>query len=1330
MKRIIKNSVTSSNNNPKNAVWVKDGQDMKWKIFKGTNSDTVDPDFLSLANKRNHANYIDVIVVPNGTHPNEVINSSSQNEYEYRKNVYLKRKHEFETLGEDDNNDVLSREEKMRIAKAEMDKVAPESVDSADKYDIYSSSYTPDMLNELINYYSSQDTMSYEDIWDEVVNQYHNESLADDVLDGLDELEAEDDIYSAAEYSDYKSDRRIGVTNQRYKGYMIRLDRAGYGYNVYDKNGELEDAGYPSKEAARNFIDGLVSEADDEIESSVDVDEEAEDPKWICLDIKHVRDSDGMLTDYALYTTEDEDKYICMFGDVDAYPPDEMYADAEFDTEEEALEWFEDYTGPGDEDEDEDYDIYHDVIDAAEELDEDEDDLDHPDQEFDSADTSINSTKLPAIYKMITIPEGSVGIDFGGGKWDNAIEHIRDLGATLCVYDPYNRSKAYNKETLKTLRANGGADWAVTSNVLNVIKEPSARKAVLENISKITKPGAPIYITVYEGRGDSKAGQTKSGYQLNRKTKDYMEEIQEVFPDAKRKGKLIVATNKRSADSSVDIKASSEIVWDDLDWNQQIQLMKKYIRNYKGTKIFEDFADYVNKPVEDIIDSFCDAESYGDIRIPERKQIDSEYRNDDIYSSSSIQARNYGGAYDVDPEQYFTREDLVEFAQDVIDYIANSQDILLDISELSIDGNTITLGLTNEFDNGGFEDTVRFNVDMRKIRKPQDLMKYTMPVAIQFIHAYQTAISEDIDSSSKIESSQSYLDRVEELMEQGLDEETASREAYAEFYPDEYDVDDYDEIYSAESSRKFWYFTRHGVQPGSVPKYVNILDIVDTPEGSYFLADGVISTDDLRNYEIKERKPKSAVVEASKSPNSAANKYPKYMKVSRGGQNFSVHYNLIDNSPSADAHQMWLEFQASVSAIKPYDDAEYAWAQIENGHINVIKGGKVIQRYYYFDADDMDVENSEWCDIIIDEAIDLIAKINKDIEPRMVYNSTSIESENSSNITSSTEIRDIIKKAISGDQDSIKYLKKKGYKVHKLVNPIQISEVGTYEITDTAGNRFNYDNTIIDVTSSRKIRPIDELNDVTDQLRDDLMQNLVDVMSSPNFGFSRNEAIDYSRVDIRFDDDENGIEVEVGAEVDYDGLMQIAQDLDPIIQSYDKAAYFDAEDAGLLIAFIPYKSLRNHMKVNSASDLPEPSLDPHEYDDPEEVDEDVTVEFDMDRVRIDVDKSGSWEYIDDSFLDAVITDDTLYSEEYDVKVRDRNGLLEDLDDILKYDIPVEAGEYRISCHITLVYHITGIEKYDEYPDDNYGDSSEYSTENAEVKFDFHDSYVEDFRIVD
>lgn len=175
------------------------------------------------------------------------------------------------------------------------------------------------------------------------------------------------------------------------------------------------------------------------------------------------------------------------------------------------------------------------------------------DQEYDSAATSINSNRLPAIYRMIDIPEDTIGLDFGGGKFDNCVEYIRDLGATLCVYDPYNRSAKHNSEVISTLRDNGGADWAVNSNVLNVIKEPEARLAVLKNISKLTKSGAPIYITVYEGRGDRQEGRTKSGYQLNRKTADYLEEIQQVFPDAIRKGKLIIAYNNKSVNSAKKI---------------------------------------------------------------------------------------------------------------------------------------------------------------------------------------------------------------------------------------------------------------------------------------------------------------------------------------------------------------------------------------------------------------------------------------------------------------------------------------------------------------------------------------------------------------------------------------------------------------------------------------------------------------------------------------------------------------------------------------------------------------------------------------------------------
>lgn len=205
------------------------------------------------------------------------------------------------------------------------------------------------------------------------------------------------------------------------------------------------------------------------------------------------------------------------------------------------------YTGTDDLDEEsdiveEDAEGYVNLREAFEDTDELE--LKQAQQEFSSAATSINSTKLPAIYNMVEFRPGDVVVDFGGGKFDNAVNYLKDNDVTLLVYDPYNRSAEHNKEVLRILKEHGGADAAVNSNVLNVIKEPEAREAVLRNIKKITKRGAPIYITVYEGRGDGAEGPTKSGYQLNRKTSDYMDEIGKVFSNVKRKGKLITAINE------------------------------------------------------------------------------------------------------------------------------------------------------------------------------------------------------------------------------------------------------------------------------------------------------------------------------------------------------------------------------------------------------------------------------------------------------------------------------------------------------------------------------------------------------------------------------------------------------------------------------------------------------------------------------------------------------------------------------------------------------------------------------------------------------------------
>lgn len=162
-------------------------------------------------------------------------------------------------------------------------------------------------------------------------------------------------------------------------------------------------------------------------------------------------------------------------------------------------------------------------------------------QEFTSENTSINKTKLPAVFSMVKFEPGTVNLDYGGGKFDNVADYLTQYDVINLVYDPFNRTSEHNREVMHTIWECDGADSITCSNVLNVIKEYDERMRVLKNMKNSAKPGAPIYITVYEGDGEGEGRQTsETSYQLNKKIKEYLAEIQEVFPDAIRKGKIII----------------------------------------------------------------------------------------------------------------------------------------------------------------------------------------------------------------------------------------------------------------------------------------------------------------------------------------------------------------------------------------------------------------------------------------------------------------------------------------------------------------------------------------------------------------------------------------------------------------------------------------------------------------------------------------------------------------------------------------------------------------------------------------------------------------------
>ena len=528
----------------------------------------------------------------------------------------------------------------------------------------------------------------------------------------------------------YKQDRRLNSTSVIYKGYLIKIDRGGDGYNVYDKYRELEDTGFPSMEAAKKFVDELVTK-DKMYESTTNTESYSTEQDLIDAGYKYVASNSpydlyrkiiGGKGDWYAVNYENNTVQHITYAQARGYEPIDdttgikklsmelgkkllpqnesvddgwvkrwSFADKWYkgpfvisknpepykgyhlekvepngatakhygnfnsidDAKAEASKYLKEsadddvnsnrflpnmeycpacggtrfnvktgvcadcgydegdwgYTGTDDLDEDEEgYVNLHEAFEDTDEL-----ELKQAQQEFSSAATSINSTKLPAIYNMVNFRPGDVVVDFGGGKFDNAVNYLKDKDVTLLVYDPYNRSAEHNKEVLRILKEHGGADAAVNSNVLNVIKEPEAREAVLRNIKKITKRGAPIYITVYEGRGDGAEGPTKSGYQLNRKTGDYMDEVGKVFSNVKRKGKLITAINE-----STSMKES--IVTDASNIGQgyaapimvslvtKAKELQKWVKEYKNSKDKDAFERLLPSFEDNILDYKSDIE--------------------------------------------------------------------------------------------------------------------------------------------------------------------------------------------------------------------------------------------------------------------------------------------------------------------------------------------------------------------------------------------------------------------------------------------------------------------------------------------------------------------------------------------------------------------------------------------------------------------------------------------------------------------------------------------------------------------------------------------------
>lgn len=144
-----------------------------------------------------------------------------------------------------------------------------------------------------------------------------------------------------------------------------------------------------------------------------------------------------------------------------------------------------------------------------------------------SAATSINSTRLPAVYNRFQFTPGTVVLDYGCGRYT---DHIKKAlpGCMYLPVDPYNQPQEVNDNSAALLHLvtlfHRCPVTVVCSNVLNVIDDAETVQAIANKLTEIAiGTGGKALVTVYEGDRTGTGRETgPDQWQRNERTRDYL----------------------------------------------------------------------------------------------------------------------------------------------------------------------------------------------------------------------------------------------------------------------------------------------------------------------------------------------------------------------------------------------------------------------------------------------------------------------------------------------------------------------------------------------------------------------------------------------------------------------------------------------------------------------------------------------------------------------------------------------------------------------------------------------------------------------------------------
>ena len=110
------------------------------------------------------------------------------------------------------------------------------------------------------------------------------------------------------------------------------------------------------------------------------------------------------------------------------------------------------------------------------------------------------------------------------------------------------------------------------------------------------------------------------------------------------------------------------------------------------------------------------------------------------------------------------------------------------------------------------------------------------------------------------------------------------------------------------------------------------------------------------------------------------------------------------------------------------------------------------------------------------------------------------------------------------------------------------------------------------IIKESRIEISDDIRQDLSELHQKLISKLRKIVTSDEWGFDEKDFKHYFRVDLEIMDDQRA-RIEIGAEVSYNGLEELCNKLDAVVQSYDEGAYFEPVDPGIAECWIEFENL-------------------------------------------------------------------------------------------------------------------------------------------------------------